>query len=566
MELPEDLPQRLKELARKATVPLKTVLLAAHARALSLLTGQPEVLTGLVSHGRPETIDGEKAAGLFLNTLPFSQRLRGGTWLELLKETFQAEWELLPFRRYPLPRIQNEIGGGQSLFEVAFNFVHFHVYQKLQKFDYLKVLESAGFEATNLTLTAIFSVDPDTSALRLTLNYDAGAVSDEQVARIGRYYARILEAMATEPSNRYEQQCLLSEEERRLLLVDWNDTAADYNKHQCIHQLFERQVDEQPEAVALVYGEQQVSYRELDERANQLAHYLQSEGVGPDTLVAVCLERTIEMVVALLGILKAGGAYLPLDASYPAERLRYMVADSEAKLLLTEAKLGELFGESAAALYVERLAEELEQQSRERVQSEVAAEHLAYVIYTSGSTGQPKGVMIAHQGLCNMIEAQIREFDLRSESRVLQFAAFGFDASVSEIFMALCSGAALYLASSSSLMAGDPLSSFLRQERISVVTLPPSVLSIMPASDFPNLRTLISAGEPCSAEIVKSWAMGRRFFNAYGPTENTVCATIAECGDGIESFTSACRFGIHRFTCWISFLNSYRSVSPANYI
>jgi len=329
----------------------------------------------------------------------------------------------------------------------------------------------------------------------------------------------------------------LSEQERHKILVEWNDTTVNYPKHLCIHQLFEAQVEKTPDNIAVVFKEQQLTYQELNHQANKIAHYLQSLGVGQEVLVGICVERSLSMVVGLLGILKAGGAYVPLDPTYPKERLSFMLSDSQVQVLLTQQKFLEGFtGSGAKVVCLDDVFDSNENrynlQSKKNPHSGVAPENLAYVIYTSGSTGTPKGVLIQHQGLCNLAQAQVRLFDVHPHSRVLQFASFSFDASVWEIVMALCSGASLYLGTQDSLRPGADLIQLLHEQSITHITLPPTALAALPKEELPSLQTLIVAGEACNPKLIAQWSKGRRFFNAYGPTESTVCATVAECTSG----------------------------------
>jgi len=240
------------------------------------------------------------------------------------------------------------------------------------------------------------------------------------------------------------------------------------------------------------------------------------------------------MIVGLLGILKAGGAYVPLDPAYPQERLSFMLSDSQVQVLLTQKKFVERFTESRVkTVCLDTDWKSINRQSEENpTNNAVAPENLAYVIYTSGSTGTPKGVLIQHQGLCNLAEVQVRLFDVHPHSRVLQFASLSFDASVSEIVMALCSGASLYLGTQDSLRPGGDLMQLLHEQSITHITLPPTALATLPPQELPNLQTLIVAGEACNPKLIAQWSKGRRFFNAYGPTESTVCATVAECTSG----------------------------------
>jgi amino acid adenylation domain-containing protein/non-ribosomal peptide synthase protein (TIGR01720 family) len=322
----------------------------------------------------------------------------------------------------------------------------------------------------------------------------------------------------------------LNDTEQRQVLITWNATAMPYSEDRCIHQLFEAQVERAPAATALVFaGASALTYQELNQRANQLAHYLRDLGIGPETLVGLHLTRSVESIVGLLAILKAGGAYLPLDPAYPNERLAYMLADAQPQVVLTHAAhVPELPPHTAQIVVVDPAWHMFGSYFTSNPVSNVTPQNLAYVIYTSGSTGRPKGVLVPHQGLSNLVQAQIRAFDARSDSRVLQLASISFDASIFEIMMALGVGGVLYLADREALMPGPDLAALLREHAITHLTIPPSVLAALPVEELPALSSLIVAGEACPADLAMRWSANRRFFNAYGPTEITVCATIGE--------------------------------------
>jgi amino acid adenylation domain-containing protein len=363
-----------------------------------------------------------------------------------------------------------------------------------------------------------------------TIIWQSASCEEGSLERLHRAFLAFLSSLAAQPELPIGQHALLDMAEQRLLAA-WNQTARPYPQAD-LASLFEQQASRRPTAPALRYGDEELSYAQLDQRANQLAHALQARGVGPEQLVAICVERSIEMVVAILGVLKAGGAYLPLDPSHPLERLAFMVRDSGAALVLTQqqlrARLATL-APSDAWLSLDADWPMVAQLPASAPPRSVTADQLAYVIYTSGSTGLPKGVMVTQRGIGNLAQAQIAAFAMDEDSRELQFASFGFDASVSEIATALIAGATLYLAPQEQLMPGLDLTRLLQSAAISVVTLPPSVLALLEPNDFPQLRTVVSAGEACPPEIVTRWAPGRRFINAYGPTETTVCATMAVC-------------------------------------
>jgi amino acid adenylation domain-containing protein len=292
------------------------------------------------------------------------------------------------------------------------------------------------------------------------------------------------------------------------------------------HRLFEGWVDRSPRATAVVCEYGQVTYQELDARANSLARFLRARGIGRDVPVGIWVEKSPDMVVAALGVLKAGAAYLPLDATCPPQRLAFMLQDSAAPILLTQRhllpNLSPAYRGEAVSLDADWPT--ITAHGDDRLADEPTAEDLAYVIYTSGTTGQPKGVLLHHAGLANLVAALEDLFAVGSDSRVLQFANFGFDASVADFVMALTRGATLYLVPRDMRSSGPDLVRFLREQHITTATLPPSLLATLPNETLPELATLCSAGETCSWEIARRWAPGRRFLNGYGPTEATVGA------------------------------------------
>ncbi|HEV2963457.1 MAG TPA: amino acid adenylation domain-containing protein, partial [Candidatus Angelobacter sp.] len=323
----------------------------------------------------------------------------------------------------------------------------------------------------------------------------------------------------------------LTERERQGVLYEWNE--AKYPQEKFVHELFEEQVERTPEAVAVVYEEVSLNYAELNRRANQLAHYLRGMGVKPDNLVAICAERSLEMIVGLLGVLKAGAAYVPLDPAYPTQRLHYMLEDSGATVLLTQAKLRRLMSSSKVAVPPVYLnAEAWRQQPESNLDRGTVGldpGNLAYVIYTSGSTGQPKGVMVEHCGVSNLVSEQIERFAIQADSRIVQFASFSFDASVWEIFMALCRGASLYLAPPREKLTSEILVEMVQQMGITHATFPPAFLSSLPEGvDLEPIGVLIVAGEALTETVARRWGRGRKLINAYGPTEASVCATMHE--------------------------------------
>ncbi|MFB2837776.1 amino acid adenylation domain-containing protein [Floridanema evergladense] len=520
---------------REHQLTLNNLVQATWALLLSRYSQEFDVVFGATVSGRPAAIAGvESMVGLFINTLPMRVEITEQTeLLELLKGLQAQLIESEQFSYSSLVEIQgwSDVPRGTALFDSIVVFENYPIErQALETNGGFSLTNFRGIEQTNYPLTLV--VMPGEQLL-VKISYDANRFEYDSINRMLGHFQTLLAAIVENPQTPISQLPILTTTEQQQLLVEWNDTQTDYPIDQCLHQLFEQQVEKTPDAVAVIFEDQQLTYSQLNDRANQLAHYLRSLGVDADVLVGICVERSLEMVIGLLGILKAGGAYLPLDPEYPQERLQFMLDDSQVKVLLTQQQvLDKLPATQANILCLDDIWSQISQNPQDNPNSEVSSSHLANLIYTSGSTGKPKGVMVEHRGLCNLAMAQIQAFALDSNSRVLQFASLSFDASISEIIMAFGSGATLYLGSKDSFMPGQPLMERLRDDAITHVTLPPSALAVLPVAELPTLQTIVVAGEACAAQLIQQWSVGRHFFNAYGPTEASVCATIAQCGDG----------------------------------
>jgi amino acid adenylation domain-containing protein len=528
--------ERLKKAARGAGISVKALLLAAHMKVVSALSGQAEVFTGLLINGRPEIKDGEQLIGAFLNTVPFRMLLESGTWIDLARHAHEAETELLPFRRYPIQELQR-VHDAERLFDTIFNYTHFHVMGGLAKIPGMEVLDVRGSEQTYYPLTAQFSVNEFTSRIELVLDYRTLTLDEDQVQEIAACYGRVIAAIAQDPSSHHDSLSLLSPEQHRLLVKELNETSEPFDQGKCLHQLFEQQVRIAPEALAVVFKNgklenESLTYDELDRRANQLAHHLQGLGVGLESLVGICVKRTPEMLVGLLGILKAGAAYLPLDSAYPKERLAFMIADAGVKLVITHKALKERTAECARHVCLDSDWKKIEKGSGVSPAGGASPDNLAYVIYTSGSTGKPKGVLIEHRGVVNVIEASITKFGIHRGRRVAQLGSLNFDVSVLEIFSALLSGATLLLVDSMVSMSGPELGKFLRDNEVTTMAILPSLLDLVPTGNYPALSAIVVGGEACTAEVAAQWSAGRLLFNAYAPTEATIYSTLKLCAEG----------------------------------
>jgi len=532
LAISKELTGALQDLSRREGVTLFMTLLSAFKILLHLQTGQDDVIVGtpIANRTQPQT---ENLIGFFINTLVLRTDLSGDpAFAELLKRVRQTALGAYAHQDLPFEKLVEALQPRREmslspLFQVMFNFQ-----DKLESFDLsgisLEFLDPpSGVAKFDLTLELSFAGEQ----LLASAEYNTDLFKAETIAELLGRYQRLLAAITENSWTRLSELPLLSDAEFDAVVVQPNQTATAYPVADTFMQLFEQHVQQQPEALALLCGNEQLSYQQLNARANQLAHYLRALGVGPDHLVGIMLERGVELVVAILAVLKAGGAYVPLDAAYPLERLAFMIEDAGLTLLLTQdSLLDRLPATWVHTICVDQEADTLQQQPRENPLAVNAANSLAYVIYTSGSTGQPKGVLLEHRGLANLAQAQAREFELHAGKRVLQFASQSFDASVWELVMAVGSGATLCLAEQQqALLAAAEVERLVTQQQITHATLPPSLLEVLPERALQSLQVIVSAGERCRPELVQRWGAGRAFYNAYGPTETTVCATWQRC-------------------------------------
>ncbi|RKZ79066.1 MAG: non-ribosomal peptide synthetase, partial [Candidatus Parabeggiatoa sp. nov. 1] len=477
----------------------------------------------------------KQTVGLFVGVSPawfrFGTELNFVELVENISKELQGDYR---HQRFPLGEINRQVGLHQQLFDLTLSYAK-HDYDtnfngNPARTSYL----TNGFEQNAL---AIFIEEfHQQDDVNIYFDYNLGAFDKAEIERLKARFEFILGEILRQSSVPIRALQIMPDAELKKILVEWNDTVTDYPRDKTIVDLFEEQVAKTPDAIAVVFENQQLTCQELNAKANQLAHYLQHLGVKPDALVGICIGRSLEMVIGLLGILKAGGAYLPLDPAYPVARLAFMLEDAQAPVLLTQSSLKEGLPETKAqVVFLDVEAETLSQFRSENLVSGATPTNLAYVIYTSGSTGNPKGVLIAHQGLCNLAIAQIQVFGVQSDSRILQFASLSFDVAISDIAMALCSGATLELITQDSMMSPSELIQILYNHSITHFEIPASILGTLPVEKLPKLQTLIVGGEACSPSVVAQWSKGRRFFNAYGPTEGTVCATVFENPTGSSS-------------------------------
>lgn len=543
VQIPDEVSAGLKEIARSASAPIKSVLLAAHMKVMGMLIGHTDVMTGLISNGRPEEADGDRVLGLFLNAVPFRLNLADGTWMDLVSETFMRERELLPFRRYPLAELQRK-NGGQPLFETNFNFMHYHVYQRLRGIEEVEVIDYEGYEETNFTMMAQFSLDLGSSGVRLGLNYHPEALPPEQVDAIANYYVNTLTAMAGNPQQLHHHFNALSGYEQARLLDEWNPRVTKDVGRYCITDLFMAQAQATPNETALVSAERVLTYEQLDQMSNRVANYLVSLGVKPEVKIAIYLERSAELMIGLLGILKAGGAYVALDTTHPLERLAFILDEALPPVILTQDRLvNDLPSFWGQVLCLDSEWDVIEGYEEHRPSVAVNAENLAYVLYTSGSTGKPKGVMVTHGGLANYLGWATEHYGAGEGRGSLCHSPVSFDLTVTSLFTPLLAGKSVVLAAPDNGV--ESLALALRNETdFSLIKLTPAHLDLLtellpPSGVAGRVRCLVVGGEALFTEKLDFWrtnAPETRIINEYGPTETVVgCCVYEVNGDATTS-------------------------------
>ncbi|WP_258539555.1 non-ribosomal peptide synthetase [Chitinophaga oryzae] len=530
----EELTGRLRSLCHEEGVTLFMTLLAAYNVLLHRYSGQDDICVGSPVAGRTQH-ESEGLIGLFINTIALRADLSNNpiftTFLQQVKTTTLGAFthQEVPFERIVDAVVKDRDVSRTPLFQAAFVLQNAPEVPDLKLQDVQFALEDIPYTSSKVDLN--FTMEEVGGELRGCVEYCADLFREDTIRRMARHYEQLLRTAVATPDTSIGTMTLLSEAETATLLHTFNATAADYPLHHTIIDQLKVQVDLQPEATALIFTGQQLTYRELDERAAQMAHYLRSKGVTNRSLVPVCLERSLEMIISILGILKAGAAYVPVDPEYPADRISYMLSDTGADVMVSSAGCsGKLRAANADATIV------LVDEEADAIGScPVAAparlpkpEDLAYVIYTSGSTGKPKGVMLEHRGVVNLALSQRDALWLKPGMRSLQFASFGFDASCYEIFNTLLSGGVLVLPRKEDLLSADSFAELVETQRVDLVTLPPSYQHIIKDVLGP-VRTIVSAGEPLNREDGKYLqGKGIRLINAYGPTENTVCTTLTD--------------------------------------
>ena len=535
--LPQHLTEALKALSRQEGVTLFMTLLAAFKTLLYRYTGQEDLLIGAPIAGRTR-VETEALIGFFVNTLALRTNMGGNPrFRELLGKVREVALDAYDHQELPFEKLVDELLLERSPSHMPLVQVMFALQNAPQPALKLPrlTLEPIDVDSGTAKFDLSLSMRDTEQGLKGTLEYATDLFDYTTISRMLGHFQTLLEGIVAHPEHRLTDLPLLTEAERYQILAEWNDATADYPQNTCLHELFETWAELKPDAVAMVCNEQQLTYSALNRWANQLAHYLRALGIGPEVCVGLCMERSLELVVGLLGILKAGGAYVPLDPTYPKERLSFMLSDTQVSVLVTQQKIVTHLPEHALRLVcLDTDWENIAQQSEENPVSGVTPENLAYVMYTSGSTGKPKGVMIEQRQVLALLYGFEHVAQGGEECIGTAVCPFGFDVSVWECFSMLCFGGTLHIIVPEILTDPQQFVRYLLDHRITSAYIPPALLSEV-ASHLEQqhaqmaLNRILVGTEPIKQGLLQRFrnrSEHMRIVNGYGPTETTICATL----------------------------------------
>ena len=545
--------QQVKAFANAEHISLHGLLMSLFFVLLHRYTGQQDILIG-----SPRSEQGHRrykgVVGYFDNPLPIrTQFTENPTFRHFCRAMQQTIWEAFDHEEYPSHHLAHQYhlardASHPPLFQAIFIMQEPHQRRNISPFllgqggDRIEldglIMQSVGFDdKARIFVDLQLTLFEEHGSLTTLWQYNTDLFDEETIVRMGECFRILLQGALADPELRISDLPLMTAAQREEILITWNQTAAAYSKDKCLHQLFEEQVERAPDATALVFEQQRLTYRELNARANQLARHLSTLGVGPETLVGICVERSLEMVIGLLGILKAGGAYIPFDPEYPKERLAFMLHDSQIRILLTQSKLAANLPEHCArAICLDSDWDKIAEEHIDNPLCEANSDNLIYVIYTSGSTGNPKGTMNIHKALVNRILWMQDAYKLTEHDRILQKTPFSFDVSGWEFWWPLLFGATLVIARPGGHKDAAYLARIIQKEQITTIHFVPPMLHVFleePASEkCTSLRHVICSGEALPFELQEQFfkkPLRAKLHNLYGPTEAAIDVTFWEC-------------------------------------
>jgi amino acid adenylation domain-containing protein/non-ribosomal peptide synthase protein (TIGR01720 family) len=562
LALPEETTAKVYRFCSETGVSAFAVFWAILAVYLSRITSKQDLALGTSLLNRSNAREKE-TVGMFSNVVPI--RVQVNHQLDFRSYVKQVTHELKPVlknQRYPHNLILKDFYEKHKLtniYDITLTYQNARMVKSGPTSEEVKTTwHSYGYQTNSLNI----HIDDRDNRGYFILNFDylIAVFSEDEIQQMYRHICTLLENALDHSTRKLSQLEILPEEEKRSLLFDFNDTQTAYPAEKTIHQLFEEQVAKTPDHIALIFEDQQLTYEELNVKANQLARGLRENGTKPDTIIGILTERSLEMIIGILSILKAGGAYLPLDPEYPPERIQYMVEDSGAHLLLIDN--GQWTMDNGQAITCINLRENNlysgDGSNLERINQ---PNDLAYLIYTSGSTGKPKGVMIEHKGIVNHQVFFEQSLNIRADDRIIQFASNSFDASVSEIVMSLLVGATLYIVPPQVIHDYNRFEEYLNRHQITVATLPPPYLAYVNPEKITSLKKVIAAGSATPIDLYHKWKDKVEYINAYGPTETSICATVWK-ADGQKITSGSVPIGHPIANTQIYIVDSYYNLQP----
>jgi amino acid adenylation domain-containing protein len=533
MELSRDLTRGLKALSRKEGVTLFMTLLAAFQTLLYRYTGQEDVLVGSPIANRTRT-EIERLIGFFVNTLVLRGDLSGNpTFREVLHRMRKVALEAYEHQDLPFEKLVEELNPQRSLshaplFQVMFVLQNAPAaHRDLPGLTWNQVKLNNG--TTKFDLSVAMSEQSD--GIKGSLEYSTDLFDEATIIRLGRHFTTLLEGIVADPERSVSDLPILTEPEKRELLIGFNDTKRGYPRDKCIHRWVEEQVEATPDAIAVLFEDTKLTYRELNGRANHLARYLIRLGVGPEIRVGICVERSPELIIGILGILKAGGAYIPLDPCFPKERMAFIYEDTRIRVLLSQEHLIETLPPFTGELVcLDRDWECISREGNDNPESGAIAENLAYIIYTSGSTGRPKGVQVPHCKVINVLTHVKESLGVTEQDAIPLVANICFDISVMELFLPLVTGARLVVTSTHVALDGDCIEHMLSDYKITILHATPATWRVLLQAGWSGVDglTILSGGEALQSDLAAQlFTKGRALWNLYGPTETAIYSSAA---------------------------------------
>ncbi len=539
IEMSESLCQAVFDISIRENVSVHTVLLSVFSVLLYRYTGQRNLTIGTPAANRSLS-ETESMMGCFENVVLLrTLKDPSASFCDLLRQVCQETVNGLSHQSFHLEKLVEHLNPSRStdfnpLFQVFFSYKNqpelFAI--DLPSVEITHLPPSDSISVFDLTLLAVHEGD----TLNLTIEYPTNLFKRKTIERMGVHFRQLLQAAIARPEDKIAELPILGSSERAQILNDWNTTDFEYDKTVCLHQLFEEQVTKTPASIAAIFGEVEISYRELDKRANRLANHLQMLGAQSDALIGICLERSLEMLVALLGVLKSGAAYVPLDPAYPADRIAYVLSDAKSPILVTQQSLLDSLDEMPAKVVcIDRDSQSIEKSSSTRPEPSSGSHNLAYVIYTSGSTGRPKGVQIEHQAVVNFLESMGKEPGLNQRDILLAVTTLSFDIAVLELYLPLLKGAKVVVAPRETAIDAEAIQRAIEKYNITIMQATPATWRMLIQNGWQGSKNLkiLCGGEAMPSDLAEKLLFRcSELWNMYGPTETTVWSTCCR----VESF------------------------------